>query len=60
MADSRRARKLATKELGDYLIKLVDELAKTHSASQEPLYFRDATPRTMSWPAGNLSPHIPE
>jgi hypothetical protein len=36
-------RQISTKELADYVIKRVDELAKAQKASQEPQYFRGVT-----------------
>jgi hypothetical protein len=33
-------RQISTKELADYVIKRVEELAKAQNASQEPQYFK--------------------
>ena len=33
-------RQISTKELADYVIKRVEELAKAQKASQEPQYFK--------------------
>jgi len=35
-----RRRQISTKELADYVIKRVDELANAQGDSQEPQYFR--------------------
>ena len=50
-------REMSTKELADYVIKRVDELAKSHAtASRSRNTSRAATPRTTCWRGGEGSP----
>jgi hypothetical protein len=40
LAASTAHRQISTKELADYVIKRVEELAKAQKAEQEPQYFK--------------------
>jgi hypothetical protein len=52
LAASTAHRRISTKELADYVIKRVEELAKAQKAEQEPLISRGATPMTTFWRTG--------